>query len=202
MPFMAANRLELSFAEGRWPNVKNVGVFAPYMRDMMAYVRARGLPVETIVIDMETSLDKINALLDAFKAGELGPAIDALLDDYDRPTYEAGTAAFAALVDDAHAMGFRVHLTIPGLTPDDFGDGDHDLHRLFDMALAGVDWDEISYQLYRTLFSEIVVPIVGGEDILSPYYVYSYARSIREEFGDRAAVDLGIVGGDFLGNAG
>lgn len=185
---------ELSNADGKWPNVKNVADFATYWRDLIDYITTNRLPVTTLVVDMETSYEKLMGLLDAFQGSifDLIGAIVFFIDDYDAAVYDAGVVAFADLVGEAHAAGLKVHLTIPGLTPDDFADGDLDMHKFFDLVIDGPDWDEVSYQLYRTLVWDIIGAVLGGE-LWSSYYVYDYALTLKERFGDRAAIDLGII---------
>ncbi len=55
------------------------------------------------------------------------------------------------------------------------------------IPVHGVPWDEFSFMAYTTTFSRLV----GTE--LSADLVYSYASDADSLYGDRAAIDLGVI---------
>ncbi|MEZ4227339.1 MAG: hypothetical protein R3B13_40755 [Polyangiaceae bacterium] len=85
----------------------------------------------------------------------------------------------------AHATGFPVVL-------DDESES-RVLEDALDTPISDVDWDEVSFMVYQTAFAELAGTWFG------PALVASYARSAVQRFGDRAGLDLGVVGSAALG---
>jgi hypothetical protein len=80
----------------------------------------------------------------------------------------------------AHAVTFPVVLDQP--------EGTSLLEDAFDIPVSGIDWDEVSVMVYQTPIAQWVGTWLG------PELVRSYATSAVARFGERAGLDLGIVG--------
>ncbi|MBI2890482.1 MAG: hypothetical protein HYY13_06815 [Nitrospirae bacterium] len=193
---------ELSPEEGRWPSVATRHSFIPFAEDLMALVRERDLPVDTIYIDLEPPLTRGLELQRALEEPGANP-ITVLTQYFEGkvadPDFEAARADYAALAEAAHSEGFKIHLTTLPFILDDFADGDPTIQRAMESPVSGIAWDECSFQVYTTLLSGLLGLPLG------PDLVYSYGRTTVELFGEKAALDLGTFLGKpdtFSGTAG
>lgn len=58
-----------------------------------------------------------------------------------------------------------------------------------DIPVTGIEWDEVSFMVYQTAFvQQTGLPWLGSG------LVHSYARDAVARFGERAGLDLGVVG--------
>jgi hypothetical protein len=82
-------------------------------------------------------------------------------------------------------LGFKV--TVTTLLPllEDYGDGDDFLRQGFNSPIDGIAWDEVSFQVHRTIY--------GASYPLTSYMVYEYGRLARNRFGARAGIGLGLT---------
>jgi hypothetical protein len=93
-----------------------------------------------------------------------------------------------ALVDELRARDLRVAAVTYPMVLDDAADGDDDIADAFDVPVTGPAWDEVSFMVYQSLIYDLSGSWHG------PDVVHSYAATAREQYGERAAVALGIVG--------
>ncbi|MEW6776450.1 MAG: hypothetical protein AB1405_09165 [Bdellovibrionota bacterium] len=183
--------LLLSEAEGYWPGSTNAPLFASKARQLAALWKSRGLPPTTFVVDMEMRIDryrKLNEMISAPIPNVLAIAW-FLRSGINRWQYYQATLTYAALVNDLHQAGWRVHLTTLPQVADDYSDGDDGLRQALGIPVDGIAWDAVSIQAYRTLFS--AYSFVGP---LTPFFVYDYGRMAQQVWGTRAAIDIGITG--------
>ncbi len=185
---------ELTNEDGKWPNARNWRIFNPFFRDIMDWIEEDGLPIEWLVIDMETSYDKAMQIQEYFQTGDMAGMIEFLQGQFDPELFEEAVAEFQGLVDDAHARGFKVRLSAVGMILDDLQDGDRAFQMAYDIPIVDIQWDEASFQLYRSLYNSLYTDFIPPEgEGFTPFMVYDYAMTIKEYFGDRGAVDLGII---------
>ena len=178
--------LLLPEADGYWPGATNAAAFAEASRRLMD---VWGEPA-TLIVDMEMQFDRsmqLAALL-AAEEPDLVAILTLLRSGIDREGYAAATGIYAALVDEAHARGWRVLLTTLPQVLDDYEDGDDDIRQAFGIPLEGIAWDAITFQAYSTLFGDFL-----SNTSLGPYFVYDYAARAVQRFDARAGVDVGLV---------
>ncbi len=184
--------LLLEQSEGYWPGATNAEAFAEAARSLFDEWDAQGLAPTTFIVDMEIRFDRamvVNSMLQDPNA-DVGALLTLLADGIDRAQYASATSTYAALVDEAHARGWRVLLTTLPQVVDDYGDDDDDIRQAFGIPVDGVDWDIVTFQAYRTLFGDLL----GGGGQPTEFYVYQYGRAAIDEFGARGGLDLGLVG--------
>lgn len=187
--------LLLDEADGYWPGSTNAALFSAEARELMDAWEARGLEPTALIVDMELRYDRalqVTELL-AQDPPDLSGMVMLLQAGIDRDQYAAATVEYASLADDAHARGWQVHLTTLPLVLDDADDGDDDLQQAFGIPVEGVAWDVLTFQAYRTLLGGLVEN-VGEGSALTAFVVYDYGRDARDRFGERAGLDLGLVG--------
>ena len=91
-------------------------------------------------------------------------------------------------VSDLQDRGYQVQNTTYPFLLDDFGDGDTDIQDVCNIPMQGIEWDRVAPCAYSTEYSSLV-----GLFPVSPYWVYTYAKSVREYYGDAATVAVGLV---------
>ncbi len=133
---------------------------------------AEGRDREVIYADIAkilqtVSIDSLNLFLDKIPS---------------QSQHKAGLTAIQNFIDEVHVDGWKVGITTLEIVAFDPLDNDNDLERFYAIPLRGIDWDFITFQVYRSGTS------------MSSYYVYQVAKIAKDEFGDKAGVDIGIMG--------
>jgi hypothetical protein len=181
--------LTLPNDQGYWPNEKNAWLFSEKALKLAGWIKQSGWDIDWIVVDMEPDFSMMNSLFEALGSGRLIEAFELLKDNHDPEMYEASVDVYEKLVDDLHALGFKVMVVTFPMVLDDMHDGDSSIQDLLNIPVTRIDWDMVSFMTYTTIFEMIL----GSE--VSEYLVYSYGQDAVKFFGDRAAVELGIIGG-------
>lgn len=186
---------ELTVEDGRWPNVRNVDLFQPWWDQILAWVENEDLPVQTLIVDMELSLQVMQELEAQVAEGDTVGALAFLVGRMDEEAYARGKEMFRALVEDAQGRGLRVRLSTLPVIADDFQDGDESLQELLDSPVQGIPWDEASIQAYRSILDQYSQGWFLSEgQTFTPWLAYSYGLTARETWGDAGSLDIGIVG--------
>ena len=106
--------------------------------------------------------------------------------------FEEARKHFGAAIEQLHREGVSAHATAFPLVLDD-AEGKANFEDALDTPVSGLDWDEVSFMVYQTAFAQFTGLWFG------PSLVASYAQSAVQRFGDRAGIDLGVVGAPALG---
>jgi hypothetical protein len=181
--------LTLPNEQGYWPNEKNAELFSEKALKLAEWIKQSGWDIDWIVVDMEPDFSMMNSLFEALGSGRLVEAFKLLKDNHDPEMYEASVGVYEKLVEDLHALGFKVMVVTFPMVLDDMSDGDSSIQNLLNIPVSGIDWDMVSFMTYTTIFEMIL----GSE--VNEYLVYFYGQDAVKFFGNRAAVELGIVGG-------
>lgn len=182
--------LLLPESDGYWPGSSNAPVFAKAARGLMDAWQARGLAPTTLVVDMELEKSRADELTKLLSLDDVLGAIDLLKGGMDATRYASATAEYAALVKEAKSRGWTVHLTTLPQVIDDYADGDDSLRQAFGIPVEGIEWDYVTFQAYRTLFGDLL----GKGAPPTSYFVYAYGKDAQKHFGERAGLDVGMVG--------
>jgi len=177
---------------GAFANTSNWREYSEWTCEVMDFVEANGLPVGGLIIDMEPSFSRLTRLRRDMSRGgnRIGLVLEYLTEKLTDPEYEAAHAGYRKLVEEAHERGFRVVLTTVPFVLDDMEDGDPTLQRCMECPVAGIEWDQIAFQVYSTIYRDII----GTRDssVLASF-VNDYAKSAKKHFGDRGAVAIGLL---------
>lgn len=177
--------LTLPESLGYFPNATNYSTWITHAQSLMFLWRSRGLPSTSFVVDMEMSKSKLHRFQELTAAGDPFAAARFLNGNINRSQFAAATTAYRGFVDYAHLLGFKV--TVTTLLPllEDYSDGDDFIRQGFNSPIDGIAWDEVSFQVHRTLY--------GASYPLTSYMVYEYGRLARNRFGARAGLGLGLT---------
>lgn len=182
--------LLLSEADGYWPGSTNAPVFASAARSLMDVWEKNGLAPTTFVVDMEMSKDRVDQLDALWRKDDVLGVVELMKSGVDPARYASATEQYATLVEEAQSRGWRVHLTTLPQVLDDYADGDDGLRQALGIPVEGIGWDVVTFQAYRTLFGDML----GGDTPPTAYFVHSYGKDARKLFGDKAGLDVGMVG--------
>ena len=179
--------LTLPEADGYWPNERNAEQFAAEALRLARWIRDSSWPIDWIVVDMEPDLQTMTLLIEMLGAGDLAGALEILFGNLDPDAYADAWRVFSALLDALHAMGFRVMVVTFPLVLDDLGDDDATVQDILNTPVQGLPWDEVSFMVYTTTFAQFL-----GRHI-TPYLVQTYGADAARVYGERAALDLGVI---------
>ncbi len=176
--------LLLPRADGYWPNRWNATRFGGFVRRFVAKMSERGLTVPWVVMDLEPPPDMMEELIRLCEKGSPLAAVRLLRRYAKRGSHRAARDEMELLVSELHARGTRVHaVTFPLV----LHDHSRKIESAFGILFDGIDWDEVSFMVYRPEFERLLGP-------MSSDLVHRYARLAHRKFGARAAIDVGQVG--------
>lgn len=178
--------------QGYWPSSTNAEAFDLLARYFVATWELHGLAPSTLVIDMEMPLQRAQQFVALAKAKD-APGMQAFLRaGINRPQFAAATVVFANLVTWLQSKGWKVELSCQTQVLDDILDGDDDLIQAFNTPIYGINWDVMTFQLYRTLNTWLLGP---GVPATTSYFVYGYGDIAKDNFGAKASVFIGLTNG-------
>lgn len=158
--------LLLSKEEGYWPNASNATRWVSFAEEIIDWVDKNSLRVKWIIADMEPAI------------------IASPLRISDRKNFTSGKMEMKKFVDHAHEKGFKVMVTTLQFILDS-----RNFEYYLGLPISGIEWDEVSFMVYRTLLRDTWK--VGR---YGSYLVYSYASTAHSIYGEKACIDIGIVG--------
>ncbi len=179
--------ITLPVEAGVYPNEANFDRFFDAVKAMIAWAEEEALPVEWVVVDMETPVQVVEQIDDYLAELRLLDIYRLFLEHRNPACFARSVANYRTLVDHCHAHGFKVHVISFPFVLDDYSDGDRGIQDAFDVPVSGVHWDEVDFMVYRTMYRGY-----AGMPFTSDL-VYRYSQKAREIFGDSASVVVGLV---------
>jgi len=173
--------------DGVYPNEANFEQFFDDVKAFIAWVEEENLPVEWIGVDMETPVQMVLELESYIREFKFLEAFLVLLDHRNPEMFEQSVANYQELVDYCHAHGFNVHVISFPFVLDDYNDEDFHVQDAFDVPVSGVEWDELDFMVYRTMYQDYTLMPFTSD------LVYRYALMANKVFGERASVFIGLV---------
>lgn len=193
----------LAEEDGYWPNQSNAEAFSTWALEVLDWTTDSCDALQAVVVDMNMPTDRS----DIWMGDEIGSTADrvALLEKgMDEPAFLAAKDVYKAWIEAVRSRHptIEVHLSTLPMLVDDHLDGDESIAMALWTPVEGLDWDRVSFQVYRTVFPAYSASLLGTEAVFGPGLVSSYAADIVELYGDRAAIDIGIIGPDKWGPGG
>ncbi len=181
--------LLFSIEDGYWLGEHNAAKLQPIIADLLRWRDAPGGPVfDGVSFDLEPGHDYAEKLRKC-RATQL-PRL--LAQHVDPVAFEEARKHFGSAIEQLHRKGVSAHATAFPLILDD-AEGRAMFEDALDTPVSNLDWDEVSFMVYQTAFAQLAGLWFG------PSLVASYAQSAVQRFGDRAGMDLGVVGAPALG---
>lgn len=180
-------------AGGYWAGQSNAPAFLAWTDELVGWAESDCPTFAGVEVDLEMAYDRVQTLQAMRGAGaDLAAIAEFMQSGVDEAAFEAARSALADGVDALHARGVDVGLSTLPMNADDWADGDEGIGKMFGTPIDGIAWDRVSFQVYRSLYDAQFPPKSGAP--YGPGLVASYAASIVERFGARAAIDLGTTG--------
>jgi hypothetical protein len=179
--------LTLPEKDGYWPNEKNAALFSSTAIELAQWIRANNWNINWIVVDMEPDFEMLKKLLASLGSFDIATAVRILAENSDDEGYILTHGIYSRMVEELHSMGFKVMVTTFPMLLDDLADGDSTIQNLLNIPVDGIAWDQISIMAYSTIFESLLKTDVPE------YLVYSYGVDAVKYYGDRAAIELGMI---------
>jgi hypothetical protein len=138
---------------------------------------------------MELDLQTSNTLAELLKNEDYCGAAALLLNNQDPESFAQAAGKYTDMVSTLHGRGFKVMVvTFPMVLDDLVADSDNSIQDLLNIPVAPVPWDELSFMTYTTTFATM------AHAEITPYLPYTYGLDAVRFYGDKAALDLGVIG--------
>lgn len=178
--------------DGYWANQQNVDAYLAWVDELFAWADGDCPHLDGVVVDMEMPIDRVALLQEKRAAGENEIQIATFLHgERDDDAFERARDRFADAARRAHARGRRFSVSTLPMLVEDFADGDDGVQRALWTPITKIDWDAVSFQVYRSLFDTQFPSDLGG---YTPGLITTYAQAISDVFGARGGIDLGSTG--------
>jgi hypothetical protein len=175
----------LSKEEGYWPNQWNIKTYSNYVLDLLNKLKKHKLKPSGISIDLEPppeKLEKYLLLIQKFKLFELHSFANSSINE---SLFEKAKKELRILHLKLKQQKITTHIvTTPFLLDEK---NSIRLQKVFGIPLDNLAFDYISFMAYRSEFERLV-----GE--MNSRLVYDYSLQARKVYGNRAGIDLGVVG--------
>ncbi len=183
----------LSNESGYWVGQGNADEFVAWTKDLSSMATTACPRLDGIVFDLEMPMGRVSELAAMRAAGASNLQIATwFLEHTDEAAFERARGVLATEVKRLRQAGLSATASTLPMNADDYEDGDETIAKALWTPVEGIDWEQVSFQVYRTLYDQqfpnlAKVPYTSG-------LVASYARSAVGKWGARAAVDLGTTG--------
>ncbi len=186
----------IEYGEGYFASVKTIDLFEEWYRELLELTQARCLPVSAFVFDLEPPIDTMLEMQRLFgeSNGDTTAVVEFLEAQYEPAEYAEGRARMKTMIAETQQAGYRVTASTLFFLIEDPLDADDDIQKGFSVPIDDMGWDELSFQVYRSSFNDVLGSFLDPDTLLSPFVVYDYALSAIEYYGDLASFDIGIVG--------
>lgn len=183
--------LLLDREDGYWIHEAGMARFAESVDELLRWRRSPSGPaLQGLSVDLEPAYEHAEALRAA--RGQLTRWLSLLRAHVDARAFEHARGRLARTVDHARAQGLYAHAVTYPLVLDQ-RPGSVAFEDALDVPVSGIDWDEVSFMVYQTAFAQ------QAGHWLGPSLVASYALDAVARWGERAGLDLGVVGDAGLG---
>ena len=188
----------LAREKGYFPNEANVPAFAEMVHDLIAWAEGNGVLPDMIAVDLELPLEQISIFLGAQSGGGARKALDMLRENLNLQRFREARSGLIELNSWIRNRGIKtLAAVLPWVALELFGDGET-VQDLMETPVAGIEWDLISPMLYVSMFEGMTGGRISAFDANS--LVYETVMRLRNKYGGRAAVSLGVTGTGVLGN--
>jgi hypothetical protein len=179
--------LLLKREDGYWIGKRNAGLGKEAVRALLRWQNSPGGPCfGGLSIDLEPPLRR-TAELRRLLHRRPWRALGLLRHNLDPACLDHARRELDQALRAARAAGLHRHaVTYPMVL--DQAHSSTALEDALDLVVTGLDWDEISVMVYQTVFSQVVGHWLG------PRLTHAYAESAVRRWGERAGLDLGVVG--------
>jgi hypothetical protein len=183
--------------QGYFPGERNLGIYAALVRHLLQWAEKNDVMPDMLAVDLEMPIQQINAVMGAKSSIlKLYGAYQSARANLDRERYYKAKARLDELNKEIQDRGIR---TLTAVLPWVGLEMETDYELLQDMTetpASGIGWDVVSPMLYVSMMEGMSGGAMTRRD--ANWLVYDNCRRLREKFGGRAGVSLGLTGGGVL----
>jgi hypothetical protein len=183
----------LPMSQGYWANQSNVDAYDAWIDQLLSWAAGTCPRLDGVVVDMEQPIDRTMQLVAMRADGQSNVQIaEWLLGGIDEAAFERARGLFDAEGQKVRGQGYSYSVSTLPMVADGYDAGTETLAQALWTPIDGIQWDAVSFQVYRSLFQS-EFPAANGQ----PYdagLVTSYAQTIVGKWGALGAVDLGTTG--------
>lgn len=177
----------LELKDGYWANKWNAAKVRKAVFAFLELLKKEKLTTQWVTLDIEPPALLMKTVVEDFAHFRFLNAwrtlkMSSLLGDL-----SAARAEYQSLVQDLHKQSIRVHAVTLPLVLHDGKTAQAAIQSALGVPVEGIDWDEVSFMVYRPEFAKIMGPVES--DLVS-----LYAERARARFGEHAGIDLGEIG--------
>ena len=176
----------LSKKNGYWFNQWNSEFYSDYTHQLIHDLEAEGVRPAGVSMDLEPPPEVLASFLDLVSHFKIKKLLQESKKNVDLALFNKMQERVSELSKALHLKGIKTHAVT---TPFVLEDPRHDqiVQKIFGIPLQEKDFDYISFMAYRSEYERIL-----GK--MNPRVVYEYSKRSKQQFGDKAAIDLGVVG--------
>jgi len=175
-------------SSGSFANEETIDIYEADVHTLLDWTETVTGAVTTISVNMELGPPWDKQFQEAWANRDFALLFELAALTLDRERYLTSVERYQTLVHDLQSRGYLVQITTFPFLLDDIPDEDTDIQDLCNSPMTDIDWDLIAPCAYSTEYAHYV-----GTFAASPYFVYTYAKTARELYGNAAVVDVGLV---------
>jgi hypothetical protein len=184
--------------QGYFPNEANVPVYAEMVHNLVEWAESHDVLPAMVAVDLELPFEQISLLLGAERGSQAKTALGMLRENLDPERYREAKSGLIELNSWIQGRGIKTLVAVlPWVAVELFGTGET-VQDMMETPVAGIDWDLISPMMYVSMFEGMTAGRISAFDTNS--LVYETGVRLRNKYGKRAAVSLGVTGTGVLGN--
>lgn len=177
------------YTAGYWAWEGAAGAHYKAVKALVHWARQKGVRLESVALDPEPRLRTPFEATAAIMGGSGGGAFSSVFQPTINPTRQcAAWRGYNRVVRWAKRQGVRVTAAPMPAALDDVGDGSLALQDAANFVLSDAPWDELYFQVYRSVFT-----YYSGRDP-GPGIVSSYFQSAQRQYGSAGQLSFGSAG--------
>lgn len=185
--------------QGYFPGERNMDEYSAMVRHVVSWSEKNAVTPSMIAVDLEPPIQQLSKVFGASGGlGILRGAVGAARENLDRERYYRAKSVLEELNGWVQDQGIRTLTAIMPWVGLEL-EGDHELIQdMNETPVAGIAWDILSPMLYVTMLSGMTGGALNRRD--ANWLVYDSCVKLREKYGGRAGVSLGLTGAGVLEN--
>lgn len=172
--------------KGYWINKWNIPAFTQFVRDFHQECLNQEIKLKWIILDIEPHFELMLELERLLQKRHYLKAYRLLKSWNHKINWNESQKDMKNLVQLIHDLGIKIHAVTMPMVLDDCRIGKQKLQSTLGLPIEGIDWDEISFMIYRPYFWDYL-PHMSAE------IVASYAIEAKKFF-KNPSIALGPVG--------
>jgi len=183
--------------QGYFPGERNASSYGALVRHQVEWAQKNDVLPDTVAIDLEMPIQQMWEVMRATNPLiKLGKVFTSARENLDRERYYRAKGKLDRLNVELQDAGIRtLTAVLPWIGLEMEGDGEL-LQDMTETPASGIGWDVVSPMLYVSMLCGMSGRAISVKD--ANWLVYDNCSRLREKFGGRAGVSLGLTGGGVL----